>query len=192
MKKGLPILFIALLLLGRVAVCFYLDDGKVEGDEKSYLNMLVNFVDHGRLSYVRSSILRQTGSLSLTDDGPVEPQQYISRVRQSNWPHDLFVDYQWLGILVYLPVVFLSSTKVVVLINNVLYFLSGLIILKLANARLSIPQLIAFWVLYLFLPISFTQLICHFFLCFLSPGLPYSTGNAYAPLQVSLHLLLCA
>jgi len=145
----LPILFIALLLVVRVVVCFYLDDGKVEADEKSYLSMIVNFADHGRLSYSTSPSIQ---------NGPVEPKKYIAGIRESNRPHDLFLGYQWLGILAYLPVVFLSSTKIVVLINNLLYFLSGLIILKLLNARISRLQLIAFWVLYLFLPISFTQL----------------------------------
>lgn len=158
MKKGLPILFVALLLLGRVAVCFYLDDGKVEADEKSYLSMIVNFVDHGRLSYATSGIQQEVVGISLPDDGPAEPKQYISRIRESNRTRDFFADYQWLGILVYLPVVFLSSTKIVVLINNLLYFVCGLIILRLLNARLSRLQLIAFWVFYLFLPISFTQL----------------------------------
>jgi len=148
-KKILPILFIALLLVVRVVVCFHLDDGKVEADEKSYLSMIVNFADHGRLSYSTSP---------RSQNGPVEPKKYIADIRESNRSHDLFVGYQWLGILAYLPVVFLSSTKVVVLINNLLYFLSGLIILKLLNARISRLQLIAFWVLYLFLPISFTQL----------------------------------
>lgn len=148
-KKMLPILFIALLLVVRVVVCFYLDDGKVEADEKSYLSMIVNFADHGRLSYPTSPSIQ---------NGPVEPKKYIAGIRESNRPHDLFLGYQWLGILAYLPVVFLSSTKVVVLINNLLYFLSGLIILKLLNARISRLQLIAFWVFYLFLPISFTQI----------------------------------
>lgn len=149
MKKGLPILFVTLLLMARVVLCFYLDDGKVKADEKTYLSMIVNIVDHGRLSVV---------GISLPDQGPVEPKQYIYRIREANRPHYSFLDYQWLGTLVYLPVVFLSSTKVVVLINNLLYFLSGLIILKLLNARISRLQLIAFWMFYLFFPISFTQL----------------------------------
>jgi hypothetical protein len=149
MQKGIPILFVALLLVVRVFVCFYLDDGKVEADEKNYLNMIVNFVDHGSPSIV---------GISLPDDGPVDPKQYIYRIRESNGPHDFFVDYQWLGALVYIPVVFLSSTKVVVLINNLMYFLSGLIILRLLKARISRHQVMAFWVFYLFFPISFTQL----------------------------------